>query len=218
MATGAVVYRKHLVPVLLFRQKINWKNTRSAASGLHRVVGVWALLFNFAVAGSGVWMLRAAFLPATYQAEPEVKLLAQPAVAVSLDTLARRAAGAVPGFVLQGMALPRTPADTVVKAMGRLADQPLYGNFSQTIELSARTGQVLKAADVRQADLSERAELVAFTLHFGQFGGLLAKIAWAIGGLSPSLLSLTGFLLWRRRTAPRARPNAAHKRLTPQLT
>jgi uncharacterized iron-regulated membrane protein len=83
MATGAVVYRKHLVPVLLFRQKINWKNTRSAASGLHRVVGVWALLFNFAVAGSGVWMLRAAFLPATYQAEPVVKLLAQPAVAVA---------------------------------------------------------------------------------------------------------------------------------------
>ncbi|GAA4352382.1 PepSY-associated TM helix domain-containing protein [Hymenobacter saemangeumensis] len=198
--TGAVVYRKHLLPVLLFRQKVSWNNWRTASSGLHRLVGVWSLAFNLIIAGSGVWMLRAAFLPETYAAEEAEKpLLTQPKVAVSLDTLAARAASAVPGFQLQGLALPRTASDTVVKALGRLADRPLYGDFSQTITLSARSGQVLAAADVRQAALAEQTELLAFTLHFGQFGGLLVKLLWSLGGLSPALLSLTGFLLWWRR-------------------
>ncbi|UOQ52134.1 PepSY-associated TM helix domain-containing protein [Hymenobacter cellulosivorans] len=204
--TGAVVYRKHLLPVLLLRPKLSWKNWRAASSGLHRVVGVWALLFNLLMGASGLWMLRYTFLPATYAAAPEKPSVAQPLVAVSLDTLARRAARAVPGFKLQGLALPRTAADTVVKALGRLADRPLYGNFSQTVELSARTGQVLKAADVRQAGVGEQAELVALTLHFGQFGGVLSKLLWTVGGLSPALLSLTGFVLWqRRRRTPQRR-------------
>ncbi|GAB3242183.1 PepSY-associated TM helix domain-containing protein [Hymenobacter seoulensis] len=208
VVTGAVVYRKHLLPVLLLRQRINWKNAHTAASGLHRVVGVWALVFNLGMAGSGAWMLRAAFLPETYQSEAEKPLRPQPLVAVSLDSVVRRAEVALPGLVAQGLVLPRTPADTVISVLGRLTDQPLYGDFSQTVELSARTGRVVTAADVRGVGVAERVELVALTLHFGQFGGLLLKALWTLGGLSPALLSLTGFVLWRRRTRPRSRPRA----------
>ncbi|GAB2949430.1 PepSY-associated TM helix domain-containing protein [Hymenobacter coalescens] len=204
VGTGAVVYRKHLLPVLLFRQGINWKNARTAASGMHRVVGVWALLFNLVLAGSGAWMLRASLLPGADSAEAGPKLQAQPAVRASLDTLAQRAAAAVPGLQVQGLLLPRTATDTLVTVMGRLANRPLYGDFSQTVKLSARTGRLVRADDVRNAGLGERAELVALTLHFGQFGGWLVKALWVVGGLSPALLSLTGYLLWRRRTAPRA--------------
>ncbi|MDF7813460.1 PepSY-associated TM helix domain-containing protein [Hymenobacter sp. YC55] len=185
---------------------------------MHRIVGVWSLVFNLVLAGSGAWMLRAAFQPSTYQAETEVSLQIQPAVEVPLDTLARRATQAVPGFELQGMALPKSPADTVVRALGRLTSSPLYGNFSETIELSARTGRVLAAPDVRQASLGERAELVAFTLHFGQFGGWLVKVFWALGGLSPALLSLTGFLLWWRRQ-PAIKPTSQRpSQITPPTT
>jgi uncharacterized iron-regulated membrane protein len=210
VVTGAVVYRKHLVPALLLRQRIKWKNARTAASGLHRVVGVWTLVFNLILAGSGVWMLRAAFLPETYQPEVEKPLLAQPPAAVSLDTVVRRAEAAVPGLVAQGLVLPRTATDTTISVLGRLTDQPLYGDFSQTVELSARTGRIITAADVRGASVVERVELMALTLHFGQFGGLLLKLLWTLGGLSPALLSLSGFLLWRRRTGPRIRAAAGH--------
>ncbi|KUG05930.1 PepSY-associated TM helix domain-containing protein [Solirubrum puertoriconensis] len=203
VGTGAVVYRKHLLPVLLFRQRINWKNARTAASGLHRVVGVWALLFNLVMAGSGAWMLRASFLPSSYQTEAEPELTLQPTLQVSLDTLTQRANAAVPGLQVQGLLLPRTAADTLVTVWGRLADSPLYGNFSQTVEFSASTGRVVRADDVRTSGVAERAELVALTLHFGQFGGWLIKLLWTVGGLSPALLSITGFVLWRRRTAPR---------------
>ncbi|TGE29537.1 PepSY-associated TM helix domain-containing protein [Hymenobacter metallicola] len=203
--TGAVVYRRHVVPVLLLRGTINWKNWRTASSGLHRVVGVWALLFNLLMAATGAWMLRGAFLPETYAATPAKAQANQPLVTVSLDTLVGRATRAVPGFAVQGLVLPRTAADTVVQALGCLVDRPLYGNFSQSVELSAQTGRVLPPVDVRRAGLGEQAELVGLTLHFGQVGGLLLKLLWTVGGLSPALLSLTGFLLyWRRRPRPRS--------------
>lgn len=41
-------------------------------------------------------------------------------------------------------------------------------------------------------------QLVA--LHFGRFGGLEVRVAWAILGLAPTLLFLTGFIVWWRRT------------------
>ncbi|AYA37939.1 hypothetical protein D3Y59_13330 [Hymenobacter oligotrophus] len=218
VGTGTVVYRKHLLPVLLFRQRINWKNARTAASGLHRVVGVWALLFNLVMAGSGAWMLRASFLPSTYAAEEdaETQTAAQPPVQVSLDTLTLRATAAVPSLQVQGVVLPRTATDTLVTVSGRLADSPLLGNFSQAVELSASTGRIVRADDVRASGVTERAELVALTLHFGQFGGWLVKLLWTVGGLSPALLSITGFVLWRRRTAPRTR--AARRQPAKQLS
>jgi uncharacterized iron-regulated membrane protein len=46
-------------------------------------------------------------------------------------------------------------------------------------------------------------------LHFGRFGGLGIRILWAVLGLLPAVLFVTGFVLWwtrvvRRRTALRA--------------
>jgi uncharacterized iron-regulated membrane protein len=36
-------------------------------------------------------------------------------------------------------------------------------------------------------------------LHFGNYGGLPVKLAYAVLGLTPGLLSVSGFVLWRLR-------------------
>jgi uncharacterized iron-regulated membrane protein len=36
-------------------------------------------------------------------------------------------------------------------------------------------------------------------LHFGQFGGIWIKIIYALGGFTPAILSITGFVLWWKR-------------------
>jgi uncharacterized iron-regulated membrane protein len=36
-------------------------------------------------------------------------------------------------------------------------------------------------------------------LHFGRFGGLEVRITWAILGLAPAVLFITGFIVWWRR-------------------
>ena len=49
------------------------------------------------------------------------------------------------------------------------------------------------------------AEVIAF--HFGRFGGLEVRITWAILGLAPAVLFITGFILWWRRVVrPRPQP------------
>jgi uncharacterized iron-regulated membrane protein len=47
-------------------------------------------------------------------------------------------------------------------------------------------------------------------LHFGRFGGLGVRITWALLGLAPAILFITGFILWWRRVVrPRARTKTA---------
>ena len=43
-------------------------------------------------------------------------------------------------------------------------------------------------------------EAVQTYLHFGNFGGAPVKVLWVILGLAPSLLSVTGFLMWWNRS------------------
>ena len=54
--TGAVVYRKHLLKVLLFRERIAWQGGRRTVASLHRVLGVWAWLFLVVLFGTGAYL------------------------------------------------------------------------------------------------------------------------------------------------------------------
>jgi uncharacterized iron-regulated membrane protein len=51
--------------------------------------------------------------------------------------------------------------------------------------------------------------LQVIALHFGRFGGLEVRIAWAILGLAPAALFITGFIVWWRRVV---RPRFAVRR------
>ena len=215
VGTGLVVYRKHLVPVLLFRQKISWRNWRTASSSLHRVVGVWSLLLNLLLASSGIWMLRYTFLPATYEPEVTKRRRPQPALAVSFDTLYAEAKRALPGLRPVGLLGPAADAEPIVSVFGEMpAGNPLFGQYSHTVKLDANTGQATKTVDLHAASADEQADAIVTTLHFGQFGGVLIKIVWSVGGLSPALLSLSGFLLWWRKR--RTRPQAARRAPVPK--
>ncbi|MBD2770135.1 PepSY domain-containing protein [Hymenobacter sp. BT664] len=80
------------------------------------------------------------------------------------------------------------------------AGNPLFSDSSHNVTLNIRTGEVTQQTDLHKAEPSAQADALLSTLHFGQFGGLISKIGWSIGGLSPALLSLTGFALWWRRS------------------
>jgi uncharacterized iron-regulated membrane protein len=71
------------------------------------------------------------------------------------------------------------------------------------VEVDARTGSLLDVVDLNRGDLASRYEAMLYVLHFGQLGGLPVKILYAIGGLTPGLLSIAGFVLWWKRRAVR---------------
>jgi uncharacterized iron-regulated membrane protein len=41
--------------------------------------------------------------------------------------------------------------------------------------------------------------LTFIRLHFGRFGGLSIRILWVILGLLPTVLFVTGFIVWWKR-------------------
>lgn len=200
--TGLVVYRRHLGKVLLFRQRISWRTGRAAASGLHRVLGVWALLFNLVLAGSGLWMSWDAFDLQKILSSDDKPQAALPPVPAHLDQLVQEARRQVPGLELVRVNFPRKP-DAPVVVLGRTAqDAWLWGASVNKVEFANQAGPVQVRKVQRQQYLRpwERLDLALRTLHFGQYGGLGIKILYSLLALSSAVITITGFVLWRART------------------
>ncbi|MCC3159378.1 PepSY domain-containing protein [Hymenobacter sp. 15J16-1T3B] len=202
VVTGFIVYRRHLLGALLFRTGIRWQNWRTASSGLHRVLGSWALVFNLVLAASGFWMSFDAFnLQKLLQDERDKKEKALPEVQANLDALMAAAQRLEPGLQVTRINFPRKP-DAPVVVMGRAQGSSwLWGSAASKFEFSNVPGppQLKKAFRERDLGPAQRLDFVLRTLHFGQYGGLGVKILYSLLALSSAVLSLTGYLLWWRR-------------------
>lgn len=63
---------------------------------------------------------------------------------------------------------------------------------------------LIDALDDDPTDFERPGERVVTTLvalHFGRFGGLEIRFLWALLGLAPAAMFVTGFVMWRRRVA-----------------
>ncbi|WP_400191309.1 PepSY-associated TM helix domain-containing protein [Hymenobacter sp. B81] len=214
--TGLVVYRKHLLDALRFRNAIRWKNWRTASSGLHRVLGSWALLFNVVLAGSGLWITYDAFkLQKLLSADKEQQVDSLPPVAADLNALIAEAQRLEPGLELVRLNFPRKP-DAPVTVLGRAPGSGwLWGSTSTKIEFANAAGPARVKKAFREQDLGpvERLDFALRTLHYGQYGGLPIKIVYSLLALSSAVITITGYLLWWRRRRPaHQRPAAVPRR------
>jgi uncharacterized iron-regulated membrane protein len=140
--TGLIVYRKHLLKVLLFRQAFSFTNWRTASSSLHRFVGVWSLAFNLVIALTGFWMLRSLFtwLPA---GDPPEVITANWPLSYPVDAYVQRARAALPGLVPYGVWLPQQRTESVL-VFGRVVGGPrLHNEYSSSVALHPATGRVV---------------------------------------------------------------------------
>ncbi|AYA36705.1 PepSY domain-containing protein [Hymenobacter oligotrophus] len=206
--TGFVVYRKHLLDALLLRTAIRWKNWRTASSGLHRVLGSWALVFNVVLAGSGLWMSWDAFdLKKIFADDKEKKEKALPTVAANLDVLIAEAQRLEPGLELVRVNFPRKP-EASVAVLGRAPSSAwIWGRTASKVEFGNAAGAVQVRKVFREQNLrpAERFDFALRTLHYGQYGGLAIKIIYSLLALSSAVITVTGFLLWWRRQRPAKR-------------
>lgn len=197
LITGVIVYRKYFFRVLSFKVKINRKSDRTLYSSLHRIVGVWSLLFNLLMVGSGLWLsgkiaLTALEAPAKTAANQQA-----PARIASVDAVIEKLAAQYPGYEVH---LTRVRANTsAVAVSGRFKDDPSwYGKFYSVFSFDGATAEVQSSTFMRDLPASKKLDKMAGPLHFGNYGGLPLKIVYCLLGLSPALLSITGFLLWRK--------------------
>jgi uncharacterized iron-regulated membrane protein len=196
LVTGAIVYRKHFWRALRFKAGLNLKNRRTAISSLHRIIGVWSLLFTGVLFFSGFWMLREYFTPAYWQLPRHEPAYAVPA---NIDTLVKRAWQVAPGFQPIAVNIPTVKgADVVIKGQMTTTNFLLQGKAS-SISFDAVTGHFKKLEGIDKQRFDKRLDTQVYNLHIGSFGGNAVRWLYVILGLMPGFLSVTGAMLWFKR-------------------
>jgi uncharacterized iron-regulated membrane protein len=199
LITGILVYRKYIVKVLLFKIPLKLKNWRQGSSELHRIIGVWSLAFNLVIAVTGFYMLYPVLLPSYYAVE-EVEMMKKPiSLKVSVESLLVKANTTIPGFVPYSISIP---SDTItpITIFGRGASpNPISSAYDSYITFDQNSGQTETVYDISKQRATSQLDKAMYPLHFGNYGGILIKIFYSIVGLTPSALSISGFLLWARK-------------------
>jgi len=186
----------------LFRLRFG-SGGRVFLSSLHRVTGVWSLIFGLIIAITGVWYLVEDFLPA--EAFPEYPTVAEQRLAavgptppaLPLERYIEAAREAFPGLEPSGIYLPTGP-DDVVQVRGRTG-RILVRDRANAVFLDPFDASVVGIHDSSRDGALKWWMNAADALHFGFWGGLASKILWAFFGLCLPVMVLTGgYLSWRR--------------------
>jgi len=204
--SGFLIYKtwlRHLFTLRRGRSRRFW-------SDLHRLLGIWTILFTVVISATGAWFLADRVLASAGVADLAGQdILRQPietsTLGPELGPLDLKAAilaakEAVPGFELELASLPLVPAQPAT-LYGRTG--PLADSFSTVVVWSPFTSEVLAARSADDLDLGDRINHAMTPLHFGDFGGLASKLPYLVLGLALSFSILAGARIWQVRTKRR---------------
>lgn len=102
-----------------------------------------------------------------------------------------------PGFIVDGIILPRGE-EAVFNVRGKLPGNPLFASYAGSY-FDQYSGELLGTVDLREQPLALRIANLIGPIHFGLWAGLWSKSLWALLGLAPGTLFLTGFVMWWNR-------------------
>jgi uncharacterized iron-regulated membrane protein len=194
--TGIILYRRNIIAVLLFKKTV-WRK-----DNLHQLIGTWALLFNLMIGVTGFWMQRYVFKKEFYQSYDWVNTIkSSPALSFNFDSAYNNLKKDHPDFT----------AWVIYFTASKKGKTAIYGSnttnayihskkFADVIFLDS-AGAVAKTRFINEIDPTDRYDIINSQLHMGKYGGMGIKILYSLFGLSSALLSITGFLLWRKRRA-----------------
>jgi uncharacterized iron-regulated membrane protein len=206
--TGVIIYRKYFFKALAFRAPIQWKNWRTGTSGLHRYIGVWSLLFNVLIFYSGLQMNWNAFDKETW-IPPKVMEHNNEKYA-SIDKMIADVQNIYPGFEAKYFYIPFTK--TIVggintenaRAMGNIpGTASIIPESSSSVAFNINTGAVIEKKnineEIKKMSWWGKFNAIVYSFHVGSFAGSFSRILYVFIGLTPALLSISGFMLWWRR-------------------
>lgn len=201
--SGFMLYRKSIVKVLSFKQKISFKSRRSLFSGLHRIIGVWSLVFNLFISITGTYIaftiVQGAF-PSGGKA-----VMQSPPISISIDAALAKIEREYPAFEVNYLLFPKN-ADGKLRILGRLESDPSYYGFNYSnIQVNTKTGEIASTSFLRNLPWYKRAITIFKPLHFGDYGGLSMKLIYCFFGILPGVLAISGFFIWRLRPAKKPR-------------
>lgn len=205
--TGLILYRKSLLKVLFFREKINFRNKRSLNSSLHRIIGVWSLLLNLLLVITGVFLSYEVVMASL--AAPVMPN--SPLVTTPIENILQEIKEENPDFTPTYISLPASK-DGAVSIFGLYNDDPFYfSEFYNSFSADYKSGEITGSVRVQDADMGTKLKSTLIPLHFGNFGGIWTKLLYCIVGLSGPLLSITGFVIWQKGNQSKRRKKRTKK-------
>jgi uncharacterized iron-regulated membrane protein len=196
--TGLIVYRRALVKVFTFRTKFHRKTISSLYSSLHRIIGVWSVLFNLVIVVTGLWLSGQMALEAIKTPVTKVGAVRSISAIQSIDEAIRRIAGKYPDFEIHLLRI--RPGSNMIQVLGRSTSDPVfYGNLYSGFTIDGAKLEILSSYFMKDMSAKKKLSNIAGPLHFGKYGGIPLKIIYCLLGFTPAILSISGFVLWRKR-------------------
>jgi uncharacterized iron-regulated membrane protein len=202
--TGLVLWWPHV----LFSKRA-WRAALGIARrrlnyDLHRAGGFYTTIFLLVIAltGSGLVFYQGTgrFLNwATGSDAPLPPPTVEPAAGqrTSIDAALRVARRALPDARATFVYLPTAPGAPLTVRLRATGEW--HPNGRSFVYLHPRSGRLLRADDARQSGLGARLLHALYPLHVGSPGGWPLQIAYVLLGLAPTVLSVTGTIIWYRR-------------------
>lgn len=202
--TGVILYREFWKTFFTFR----WQRSRRILfSDIHKFVGITSVAFNLILGFTGAyWNITHVAGHWIEGEEDETPAPAERLYTATLpfDTLIADAAKRIDGFETNYIDFPVTEGFPLT-LYGAVPGGFLRGPYGSTVSYDAHTGAFKELSDLRQGTAWARITDAFTPLHYGTFGGLPVKILWTLGGLTPGVLAISGFLMWWARRPKKRR-------------
>lgn len=206
--SGAIVYKQlwkaYFRPQIRLREGI-----RKALGDIHKNVGAWSIWFFVIIGLTGLWyLIQAIMWHNNIAIEPEIKPLSieqipyQPETHQRVISIADAVNAAQEKFSLFQPAWISVPEHSrgYYEVAGK-GDTILFDEYSSKVTINPWTGDVVKTQQPLTMGMLQKISHIVDPLHYGKFGGLVTKVIWFLFGSLLTGMSITGFMIWIKRTA-----------------
>lgn len=212
--TGLMIYGN-------FMKKQSWAqirkggNLRILMADWHKLLGISALAFNLVIAVTGAWLGLQPWLMRWFDIRTPnafgAPVIMEPDADKALEIDWTQALAAVEKNFPELEPRHITPSANgsgAIVIRGNIAGT-VYERNINTLVISKTGYTPLFKYDVRQQPFSHKLYFVQEALHFGDFGGLMLKVVYAVLGLVSGFLSISGFVVYlcrRKKKKPEINP------------
>ncbi|WP_298917436.1 PepSY domain-containing protein [uncultured Nostoc sp.] len=184
--------------------KIKWNgHIKRTNFDIHKVAGIITAVFLTITAFTGFcWNFYSYLEPVIYGVTFSPKPIDPQSTPIpsksslGLVEILERADAALPEAVITYIAFPTSPEGVFLVGKRFYEEKQVWRSG---VYLDQYTGKVLRVRNSRSLSIGEEVIDAFNPLHFGTFGGLPTRILYIFVGLAPTILFITGFVMWRYR-------------------
>lgn len=219
LITGVVIYRRFWRAYTRPQLRLG-SGLRVFMGDLHRLAGAWSLWFLLLIGATGLWYLTQAVLwhnevdiwshpdPVPLTSIPAT-IDGTPARPIDLADALERARTALPSLDPSYISLPEFSRGHI--SIAGSGENWLFDQYAYRAFIDPWSGEVAQLRQPASMNALQALSHIADPLHYGTIGGLWTKLLWFVFGLLLSGMSVTGFVIWGRRTAREAGIRSAAK-------